>query len=79
MPDNTPLSRDLMRAIARLRERYLVEELAASYAFTGREALDVAGALEVKDELARIDRLLKQIEEALKDAKPALVDLDALR
>ena len=77
--DQSPLARELMRAIARLRDRFTIEELGASYPFTGREALDVPKALEVKEELARIDRLLEQIEEALRDAKPAVVDLDALR
>ncbi|MGA1516846.1 MAG: hypothetical protein ACO396_03640 [Phycisphaerales bacterium] len=79
IPDGTRLSHELMRAIARLRDRFAIEELAASYAFTGREALTVPKALEVKEELARIDRLLEQIEEALENAKPAIVDLDALR
>ncbi|MFM7134442.1 MAG: hypothetical protein ACKO0W_09020 [Planctomycetota bacterium] len=79
VPDNTPLARDLMRAIARLRERFAVEQLAAKHPFVGREEMDVARALEVKAELERIERLLAQIEEALKDAKPAVIDLDALR
>ncbi|MEY3027166.1 MAG: hypothetical protein RLZZ238_2063 [Planctomycetota bacterium] len=79
VPDATPLARELMRAIARLRDRYAIEQLAARYDFTGREEMTVARALEVRDELARIDRLLAQIEEALKNAKPAVIDLDALR
>ncbi len=79
VPDATPLAHDLMRAIARLRERYSIEQLASKYPFTGREAMDVAKAIAVKDELAQIDRLLKQIEDALKNAKPALIDMDALR
>ena len=79
VPDATPLARDLMRAIARLRDRYAIEQLASKYAFSGRERLDIAQALAVRDELATIDRLLKQLEEALKNAKPALIDMDALR
>ena len=79
VPDATPLAHDLMRAIARLRERYAIEQLASKYAFVGREAMDVAKALEVKEELASIDRLLKQLEDALKNAKPAIIDMDALR
>jgi hypothetical protein len=79
VPDATPLANDLMRAIARLRERYAIEQLASKYAFVGREAMDVAKALEVKEELASIDRLLKQLEDALKNAKPAIIDMDALR
>ena len=79
VPDATPLAHDLMRAIARLRERYAIEQLASKYAFVGREAMDVAKALEVKEELASIDRLLKQLEDALKNTKPAIIDMDALR
>jgi len=79
VPDGSEAARSLMRAIARLRDRFAVEQLASGYAFTGREELDVPGALAVKEELARIDRLLEQIEEALRNAKPAIIDMDALR
>ncbi len=79
VPDATPLSHTLMRVIARLRDKYAVEQLASKYPFTGRETMEVSRAIEVKDELERIDRLLKQIEEALKNAKPAIIDMQALR
>ena len=79
VPVGSEAARSLMRAIARLRDRFAVEQLASGYAFTGREELDVPGALAVKEELARIDRLLEQIEEALRNAKPAIIDMDALR
>jgi len=78
IPDGSEASRSLMRAIARLRERFSVEQLASQYAFTGREELDVTAALAIKEELARIDRLLQQIDEALRNAKPAIIDMDAL-
>lgn len=79
VPDATPLAQSLMRAIARLRDQFAIEQLHSKHPFVGREAMDVPAALGVRDELARIDRLLKQIEDALRDAKPALIDLDALR
>ena len=79
VPDATPLAHTLMRAIARLRDQFAVEQLHAKYPFTGREQLDVPTALAVKEELERIDKLLRQIEEALKNAKPAIIDMDALR
>jgi uncharacterized protein with von Willebrand factor type A (vWA) domain len=78
IPDATPLARELMRAIARLRDKYAVEQLRSKYAFTGREPMEVDKALEVKAELEEIDRLLRQIEEALKNAKPALIDMESL-
>ncbi|MDI9402668.1 MAG: hypothetical protein QM516_02245 [Limnohabitans sp.] len=79
VPDASPLSRSLMHAIARLRERFTVEQLASKYAFTGRTEMTVSEAIAVKGELDRIERLLKQIEEALKNAKPAIIDMSALR
>jgi uncharacterized protein with von Willebrand factor type A (vWA) domain len=52
--------------------------LAAKYTFTGRQALGVDEALEVKAELEKIDKLLKQLEEARKTAQIAIIDMDAL-
>jgi uncharacterized protein with von Willebrand factor type A (vWA) domain len=52
--------------------------LDSKYAFTGHEPMDVARALEVKEELETIDRLLKQLEEAAKNAKVFLIDMEAL-
>jgi uncharacterized protein with von Willebrand factor type A (vWA) domain len=79
VPDASPLARSLMQAIARLRDRFQVDELASRHRFTGRTEMTVAEALAVKGELDRIERLLKQIEEALKNAKPAIIDMSALR
>jgi len=79
VPDGTPLAHTLMRAIARLRDQFAVEQLHAKYPFTGREKMDVPTALAVKEELEKIDKLLRQLEEALKNAKPALINMDALR
>ena len=79
VPDATPLSHTVMRAIVRLREQFAVEQLHSKYPFTGREKMDVPTALAVKEELEKIDKLLRQIEEALKNAKPAIIDMDALR
>ena len=61
----TLLSPDLREEVVeRLGEKYQVEQLAAKYDFTGRTPMDVPKALEVKEELETIDKLLKQIEEA---------------
>ena len=70
---------ELMRVIDRLGDRYEVDDLAARWAFTGHEALSVERAIEVKQELESIERLLEQLREALKDAKIGLIDLDELR
>lgn len=69
----------LLRLRETLGERYEIEQLAAKYDFSGREEMTVEKALEVKEELEEIDRLLEQLREARKNAKVGLVDMDALR
>jgi uncharacterized protein with von Willebrand factor type A (vWA) domain len=71
-------ARALLNLVGRLGEKYQVDELAAKYAFTGRTPLTVPEALEVKEELETIDRLLAQIEEARKTAQIAVIDLEEL-
>lgn len=69
---------DLLKLIERLGEKYQIDELASKYTFTGRQVMDVPEALEIKDELETIDRLLQQIEEAMKNAQIGIIDLDEL-
>jgi uncharacterized protein with von Willebrand factor type A (vWA) domain len=71
-------ARRLMRLIDALGEKYQVDELAAKYAFTGRTPLTTPEALAVKAELEKIDELIKQLEEAARTARIAVIDLDAL-
>jgi uncharacterized protein with von Willebrand factor type A (vWA) domain len=68
----------LMHVVERLGEKYEIEELAAKYAFSGRTPMNVEQALEIKEELETIDKLLKQIEEAMKNAQIALIDVEEL-
>ena len=67
-----------MHLIERLGDKYQVDELAAKYEFTGQESLTVPQALEVKEELEKIDELLKQLEEARKTARIGIIDMDLL-
>jgi Mg-chelatase subunit ChlD len=76
--ESGPLGRAILRLIERLGEKYQVEELAAEYEFTGREAMDVPRAIEIKAELEAIDRLLEQLREAMKNAQIAVIDMDEL-
>jgi uncharacterized protein with von Willebrand factor type A (vWA) domain len=76
--DQSPFAGQLAGLIDALGEVYEVDELAAGWTFTGREKLTVAEALETKARLEQIEELLRQIEEAQKDAKVALIDMDAL-
>jgi uncharacterized protein with von Willebrand factor type A (vWA) domain len=71
-------ARALLNLVGRLGEKYQVDELAAKYHFTGRTPLTVPEALQVKEELETIDRLLAQIEEARQTAQIAIIDLEEL-
>lgn len=76
--DNSRFARQIVQLIERLGDKYQVEEMAGKYAFTGRKPLSIDKALEIKEELETIDRLLKQLEEAAKTAQIAVVDLSEL-
>jgi uncharacterized protein with von Willebrand factor type A (vWA) domain len=76
--DQSPWAGALVNAIERLGEKYEVDILAAKYEFTGHEAMTVPQALAVKEELEKIDELLKQLEEARKTAKIGIIDMDLL-
>ena len=76
--DQSPFAGQLAGLIEVLGEVYQVDELAARWTFTGRQKLAVPEALEVKERLEEIEELLRQIDEALKNAKVALIDMEAL-
>jgi uncharacterized protein with von Willebrand factor type A (vWA) domain len=71
-------ARQLLHLVERLGEKYQVEELAAKYEFTGRTPMTVPEALAIKEELETIDKLLKQLEEAMKTAQIGIIDLEEL-
>jgi len=71
-------ARQLVQLIDRLGDKYQVDELAAKYEFTGRTPMTVPKAIEIKQELEEIDRLLKQLEEAAKTAQVGIIDMEAL-
>jgi uncharacterized protein with von Willebrand factor type A (vWA) domain len=76
--DRHPFARNLVSISEKLGNKYQVDELAGKYEFTGRERMTVPKALEVKEELELIDKLLEQIEEAKKNAKIGIIDMDEL-
>ena len=76
--DASPWARKLVQVMAVLANKYQVDELAAKYAFTGRESMSVPKAIEIKEELEEIDRLLQQLEEAKENAQIAIIDMDQL-
>jgi uncharacterized protein with von Willebrand factor type A (vWA) domain len=71
-------SRQLVQLVERLGEKYQVDELASKYEFTGRTPMTVPEALAIKGELEKIDRLLKQLEEAMQTAQIGIIDLEEL-
>jgi uncharacterized protein with von Willebrand factor type A (vWA) domain len=76
--ERSRFARDLLQLMERLGDKYQVDELAAKYEFTGRTTMSVPQALEIKEELETIDKLLKQLEEAAKTAQIGVIDLDEL-
>jgi uncharacterized protein with von Willebrand factor type A (vWA) domain len=76
--DSSPFAARLPGLLERLGDVYQVDELAAKWTFTGREKLSVEEAIDVKRMLEEIEDLLKQLEEARKNARLAVIDLEAL-
>ncbi|MDP7019439.1 MAG: hypothetical protein QGG36_26820 [Pirellulaceae bacterium] len=76
--DRSKFARQLVQLTDRLGDKYQIEELAAKYYFTGRQPLTVNQALQVKEELEKIDELLEQLKRAAETAQIAVVDLEAL-
>jgi uncharacterized protein with von Willebrand factor type A (vWA) domain len=76
--EHGPFARQLLQLVERLGEKYQVDELASKYEFTGRTPMTVPKALEIKEELEAIDRLLKQLEEAMKTAQIGIIDMEEL-
>jgi uncharacterized protein with von Willebrand factor type A (vWA) domain len=76
--EQSPFARQLLHLVERLGDKYQVDELAAKYEFTGQTRLTIPQALEIKEELETIDRLLKQLEEAMKTAQIGIIDMEEL-
>jgi uncharacterized protein with von Willebrand factor type A (vWA) domain len=76
--ESDKFARQLLHLVERLGEKYQVDELASRYEFTGRTPMTVPKALEIKEELEMIDRLLKEMEEAKQNAQIGVIDLEEL-
>jgi len=76
--EQSPFARDLLGLMQTVGDSFQVESLAAKYPFTGREGMSVPQALEIKEELEAIDKLLKQLAEAAKNAQIAIIDMEEL-
>jgi len=76
--DRSKFARQLVQLVERLGEKYQIDQLARTYEFTGHKSMTVDQALNVKRELEKIDRLLKQLEEAAKNAQLYFIDMEEL-
>jgi len=76
--DSSPFARHVVNLMERLGDKYQVDELAAKYNFTGRESMTIPQALEIKEELERIDELLRQVDEAQQNAQIGYIDMEEL-
>ena len=76
--ERSPFGRKLVHLVAHLGEKYLIDELASKYEFTGRTPMTIPKALEIKEELEAIDRLLGQLQEARETARIGVIDMDQL-
>jgi uncharacterized protein with von Willebrand factor type A (vWA) domain len=77
--DGGPFSQQLVDLIERLGTVYELDTLQSRWNFSGREVPTVRRAIEIREELEAIERLLEQLQEAARAARIVLVDLDALR
>ena len=77
--ENSEFAAKVLHLVQYLGDKYLIDELAAKYHFTGQRPMTIPEALEIKDLLETIDRLLEQLQEASKNARLAVIDLEALQ
>lgn len=71
-------ARGLVKLSDILGQKYQVDELASRYEFTGSTRMTIPQALEIRQELLEIDELLKQLQEARKNAKLYSINMEAL-
>jgi len=76
--EHSAFARDLLHLGEALGDKYEIDELASKYEFTGRIPLTIEEALEVKEELEKIDSLLEQLRDARKNAQIGIIDMEAL-
>ncbi len=76
--DTDPTARHIFGLMGKLEDKYQVDELASKYVFTGNESMTIPQAIEIKEELEKIDELLKQIDEAKASSQIAVIDMEQL-
>ena len=62
-----------------LSQQYQIEDMYGRYDFIGRKPMSIEEALEIKEQLEKIDELLEQLKQALENAEIYLIDMEAAR
>ncbi len=76
--DGSKFAREIIQLIERLGEKYEIDEMSAKYAFVGVTPMSVPEALAIKEELDKIEELLKQLEQARESAQIGVIDMEML-
>ena len=78
--ENEPgsISTELLKVTQHMADKHNIDELHSKYDFVGHESMSIPKALEIKEELEKIDELLKQLEEAAKTAQIGMIDMEML-
>ena len=76
--DGHPFARGIVQLLQTLGDKYQIDELAAKYDFVGKTSMTIPEALAIKEELDKIEELLKQLEEARENAQIAVIDMESL-
>jgi uncharacterized protein with von Willebrand factor type A (vWA) domain len=78
-PDQRRVRDRLPSIVQAIADLDAVEGLRDGWPFRGRTVPTVPEAIELREELEAIDHLIEQLKDALRNARPAIVDLDELR
>ncbi len=76
--DTSRFSRELVILLDHLGNKYQIDELAAKYNFTGDQRLTIEQALELKEQLEKIEALLQQLDQAEQTAQIGVIDMESL-
>ena len=76
--ESDSLARGILQVTQRMTDKHNIEELDSKYHFTGNQPMSIDQALEIKEELEKIDELLKQLAEAAKTAQIGIIDMEML-
>lgn len=76
--DQGRIASGLLQVGQRMSDKHNIEELGSKYEFVGHESMSIPKALEIKEELEKIDELLKQLEDAAKNAQIGIIDMEML-